>query len=42
MCACALGHALSYDEGGCVGCMGDVVVGWCGGGVELKGKWTQM
>ena len=41
-CACALGHASSCDEGSCVGCMGDDVVGWCSGGVELKGKWTQM
>ena len=41
-CACALGHASSCDEGGCVGCMGDDVVGRCSGGVELKGEWTQM
>ena len=41
-CACALEHALSCDKGSYVGCMGNDVVGWCSGGVELKGEWTQM
>ena len=34
-CACALGHASSCDKGGCVGCMGDDVVGQCSGGVTI-------
>ena len=33
-CAYTLGHASSCDEGSCVGCMDDVVVGQCSGGVE--------
>ena len=37
-----IGHKSSCDVGGCVGCMGNGVVGQCGGGVELKGEWTQM